>query len=1182
LQVEADEARGIKWNMAVSVGASREIEKSGEIQWERESKTLVSQPQRLLAENDGETSQQVETAILEVMNGAENLRLAGSSWVVSDVFYAELHVAVYRPLRGGSFVPTPAWLGRKKVVVNVATRRNHECFRLSILAHLYPVADRGLESDPRSYTEHYHSLNFGRLDSANMKVKDIDKFLELNPGFSLSVLAAEKKNIYPLYCPKEKKAEHVVLLLLSRRGKRHYTLVRDMNRLLYSQTRHRARKYFCVYCLCPFPSSQNLSSHETDCAPFGAQKTIYPRDDEYLSFDSSYIRKMGPVDHMIFYDVETYTRANESVVPSKKTVVEGYHEVYAYCLLIVDGQGVPVKEPVVYSGENTEEVMSHFLDTLFREEEYLFHHRVSYPRMPSAEQAEQCESATVCHICRRPFREGEVRVVDHDHARAHSNVLGVAHATCNIHRQRPAFIPVLAHANFKFDIHPLILAASRHEKFRACDVKIIPKTFDHYRGLTLVVDKKNRRELRFLDSYQHVSSPLDQLAASLGPRDLYLLDAFIPDPLQNALMRRKGVFCYDYVKSLQQMRGVTSLPEREHFYNKLKREPVKDEDYEHARKVWAAFRCANLEQYACVYLLADVLILASFFLKYRASSMEKFGYEVCHFWSSPALSLACALRYSQSRIKLLSDPTMHLFFEKSIRGGTSYAGLRHARANHPDLPDYDPSEKMSHLLMTDVNALYSYALQQPLPVDDFRWLSGEEECRAFLASPSYQDGVESACFECDLSYHIRPNETSIHECWPLAPVHCKVKKAWLSPYQRRLAEAAGLSESQFTRKLLAFIGPRQHYILHASLLELYCELGMRVTRFHRAVAFRQEPVFKTYIDHLIQERQKAQLPFLSTYFKGLCNQLYGSLNKRVRDYRNIALCTSEKKFEKLVASPAYKAFRIFGADLTAVESIQKQVRLNQPLFAASAVLDISKAHMTRMFWRLKSHFISQPGKTCTLFQSDTDSAGVYIQSDDLDADLRSLGDMFDFSGLPRWHPLYDESRARVPGLLKIEYGSFLIREIVSLRSKMYAMIMQKRVPPGQAQASGEVETQTVRKCKGVPSAVLYDTVSMGDYKRCVFQSFSKEVQCLTIRTDGLHQLLTLRQRKQCLSAFDDKRKILEDGIRTIPYCLDSEGNEVEWPQEMVQHSDDDDEQLGELVRLIEQLERGGEMDGASQ
>ena len=79
---------------------------------------------------------------------------------------------------------------------------------------------------------------------------------------------------------------------------------------------------------------------------------------------------------------------------------------------------------------------------------------------------------------------------------------------------------------------------------------------------------------------------------------------------------KKGIYPYEYMSEWEKFKE-TKLPPKEAFYSKLNMAGVKDEDYEHARKVWREFEIKNLGEYHDLYLKMDVILLANVFEAFR-------------------------------------------------------------------------------------------------------------------------------------------------------------------------------------------------------------------------------------------------------------------------------------------------------------------------------------------------------------------------------------------------------------------------------------------------------------------------------------------------------------------------------------------------------------------------------------
>ena len=118
------------------------------------------------------------------------------------------------------------------------------------------------------------------------------------------------------------------------------------------------------------------------------------------------------------------------------------------------------------------------------------------------------------------------------------------------------------------------------------------------------------------------------------------------------------------------------------------------------------------------------------------------------------------------------------------------------------------------------------------------------------------------------------------------------------------------------------------------------------------------------------------------------------------------------------------------------------------------------------------------------------------------------------------HPLFDEKNKKQVGFMKDECGGDDIVEFVGLRPKSYAYETVK----------GKIE----KKCKGVKQYVVKKHITIDDYKKCLFSKQSQFRVMNTIRSRQ-HNIGTERINKTALSAYDDKRIVLEDGIKTLPY-----------------------------------------------
>ncbi|XP_066157689.1 uncharacterized protein, partial [Euwallacea fornicatus] len=163
------------------------------------------------------------------------------------------------------------------------------------------------------------------------------------------------------------------------------------------------------------------------------------------------------------------------------------------------------------------------------------------------------------------------------------------------------------------------------------------------------------------------------------------------------LLTCKGVFCYDYIDSIDKLDEKT-LPSKEYFYNKLEDSHIDDEKYSHASKVWDSFNIQTLGEYSDLYLKTDVILLADIFEHFRLNCISTHNLDPSWYFTMPGYTWDC------------------------IRGGVSVYSSRYSEANNKYMFDYDPVKPSKYLLYLDVNNLYGKAMCEPLPYGGFEWI----------------------------------------------------------------------------------------------------------------------------------------------------------------------------------------------------------------------------------------------------------------------------------------------------------------------------------------------------------------------------------------------------------------------------------------------------------------------------
>jgi hypothetical protein len=118
---------------------------------------------------------------------------------------------------------------------------------------------------------------------------------------------------------------------------------------------------------------------------------------------------------------------------------------------------------------------------------------------------------------------------------------------------------------------------------------------------------------------------------------------------------------------------------------------------------------------------------------------------------------------------------------------------------------------------------------------------------------------------------------------------------------------------------------------------------------------------------------------------------------------------------------------------------------------------------------------------------------------------------------------FSNDRNKVIGVFKDELGGVPMKEFVALRPKMYSYIYDKN--------DQEVNE---KRCKGISRAVVKKELMHKHYRDTLLNSKQSKHTMFGLRSDH-HIMYCDKITKTSLSAFDDKRYWLGDGITSLAY-----------------------------------------------
>ena len=91
-------------------------------------------------------------------------------------------------------------------------------------------------------------------------------------------------------------------------------------------------------------------------------------------------------------------------------------------------------------------------------------------------------------------------------------------------------------------------------------------------------------------------------------------------------------------------------------------------------------------------------------------------------------------------------------------------------------------------------------------------------------------------------------------------------------------------------KLIPNLGDKINYVLHYRNLQLYLSLGMKLTKIHKVLKFKQFDWMKKYIDFITEKRTNAPNSF-DIFFRLMINSVY---SKAMKNFSKKNHCKKEQ------------------------------------------------------------------------------------------------------------------------------------------------------------------------------------------------------------------------------------------------------------------------------------------------
>ena len=185
----------------------------------------------------------------------------GPGWVVDEIKGLYINISNYEPLLGGSYIPLPKAVNNSMTGLINPKNKDHKCFMWCHVRLINPT-----NSHPERINKQDKNI------AANLNYSDIAFPLDINDyeknedrfQMQVNVFGYEHK-VYPLHISKKPYNQTLNLLLITEKDKSQYVFIKDFNRLMFSRTKHKDKKHYCMSCLQSFTTEEILPNHKKQC-----------------------------------------------------------------------------------------------------------------------------------------------------------------------------------------------------------------------------------------------------------------------------------------------------------------------------------------------------------------------------------------------------------------------------------------------------------------------------------------------------------------------------------------------------------------------------------------------------------------------------------------------------------------------------------------------------------------------------------------------------------------------------------------------------------------------------------------------------------------------------------------------------------------------------------------------------
>ena len=488
------------------------------------------------------------------------------------------------------------------------------------------------------------------------------------------------------------------------------------------------------------------------------------------------------------------------------------------------------------------------------------------------------------------------------------------------------------------------------------------------------------------------------------------------------------------------------------------------------------------------------------------------GIDLCNdAVSLPGVALQYLLRGTAENKLYAPSKQAYNHLKAAVSGGPSIVFTRYHEAGVTRIRShqYTAAKPCKRILGYDANALYLSTMLKDMPC-------GNEKVTDYEDPENAASWVKNAILKGKLFGFVKCKLATPKALWakfeemPPIFVNREVPEAAVSQEMMDYLTRTGRKRTS-TKKLLGVL-EADEILLYTPLLRWYIEHGLELQAVYTTIEYQPEKILAWFVDAVTKARRTGDIDnekaILAEFFKLLGNSSYGKLIEALERHTNVSYTKDETTVGHALRSAWFDDLTEIG-DAYEITSRKPRVTIHRPFQVGIAVYQLAKLRILEFNHDFLDCFVDR--KDFELIQMDTDSLYFALSANTLEEVVKPELQI-EFKNCKNDWLAWDTWSNRTPGLFKLEFEG---HRAIALCSKCYFVDSEKK---------------SKHSSKGM--SARHNSLTWGRYKVALEGTIDRaENRGFRLRNG---QMTTYSQEKLGLSAYYDKRRVLPDGIHTVP------------------------------------------------